>query len=396
MRVTPWARSSPSRAASTLSGLASDVTSAPGASPNSASMARRMRAERGRGQQGRRSAAEEHRAHRDLLGTERGPREGDLGDREARVGLRRDGGAAGAPAELGGGVGVEVAVAAAGHAERHVHVDPERPLAQPAARALRQAPVGGHGLAVGQCARHASHATRSHATRLPEVSGWRARGVIGGTGSPPYAGGHRGVVPRGQDRLDWKDRVHGRRVYRVYGRHRWQITSGSGRPSTPGTRRTPPRSRRPPPLRPGRLPGTAADRLPGAPAARRLPDAPGADRLPGGSGAAGPADRVPGRDEPGDARGLHGPGACGRRAEGRVRRGPALPGGVQRPDGAGVRRPHVRRTGRADGRPARGAVPDGLAGTRLPAAAPAGATQARTRWPSPRWCWAWPSSSPPG
>jgi hypothetical protein len=41
-RVTPWARSSPSTAWSTLSGLASVVTSARGANPNSASMARRI------------------------------------------------------------------------------------------------------------------------------------------------------------------------------------------------------------------------------------------------------------------------------------------------------------------------------------------------------------------
>src|SRR5579875_99480 len=68
------------------------------------------------------------------------------------------------------------------------------------------------------------------------------------------------------------------------------------------------------------------------------------------------------------ARGHRGPGTGRRRAEGGLRRGTADPGGVQRPDGPGVRGAHLRRTGRADRGPA--ARSDaGLAAACLPAAA---------------------------
>jgi hypothetical protein len=89
--------------------------------------------ERRRGHQGRRPAAEEHRADRDVSAvsgrSEHLAGEPDLGHGQAGVAAHGYRGGAGRPAELGGGVGVEVAVAAAGGAERHVHVEPERPLA---------------------------------------------------------------------------------------------------------------------------------------------------------------------------------------------------------------------------------------------------------------------------
>src|ERR1700733_6233335 len=88
--------------------------------------------------------------------------------------------------------------------------------------------------------------------------------------------------------------------------------------------------------------------LPGS--AGRLPD-PG--RLPGPAWRlSGPAGRLPDEGARRHASGLGGPGTCRRRAQGRVRRGPADPGRVQRPDGAGLRRPHLRGAGHADGRPA--------------------------------------------
>ena len=138
-------------------------------------------AEGGRGHQGRRPAAKEHRAHRDVrtvfISGEHLAGERDLGEREAGVAAHGYRGAAGRPAEFGGSVGVEVAVAAAGRAERHVYVDPERPLTQPADRALRQDPVDGDGLAVGQ--------GTGHAATLPAREGT-------GAGPPPVRGGSQG------------------------------------------------------------------------------------------------------------------------------------------------------------------------------------------------------------
>ena len=95
-----------------------------------------------RPEQRRRTAAEEDGLHREVAVTEDPPGQPDLRDRG--LGVRRSRGA-GLVAELGGGVGVEVAVAAPDRAERHVHVDPERAGAQLGQRRLRQRPVGGAG-----------------------------------------------------------------------------------------------------------------------------------------------------------------------------------------------------------------------------------------------------------
>ena len=71
-------------------------------------------------EQRRRSAADEHRLHV-------GRRAKQVGG-QLQLGAQRDQPAVGIrAAQLGGRVGVEVAVAAAGRAERHVDVDAERP-----------------------------------------------------------------------------------------------------------------------------------------------------------------------------------------------------------------------------------------------------------------------------
>ena len=123
------------------------------------------RAQRGRWQQGGRPAAEEHRADREvrsmpitmlitgLLTGQHPAREPDLGDGQVRIAAER--GRGGTGTEFGGGIGVEVAVAAPGGAERHVDVEAERPLAQPGPRAIGQRPRGGDRLAVGEGSRHA-------------------------------------------------------------------------------------------------------------------------------------------------------------------------------------------------------------------------------------------------
>ena len=140
-------------------------------------------AEGGRGHQGGRPAAEEHRAHRDVRARfasgQHLPGEPDLGQGQGGIAAQRDDGRAGPAAEFGGGVGVEVAVAAAGRAERHVHVNPERLLAQPAVRAVRQEPVGGDGFTVGQGTRHASHATCPGGPRGSGGRGVCPLGVMG-------------------------------------------------------------------------------------------------------------------------------------------------------------------------------------------------------------------------
>ena len=167
--------------------------------------------ERRRGHQGRRPAAEEHRAHREVSAVSRRSEhlagEPDLGDRQAGVAAHGYRGGAGRPAEFGGGVGVEVAVAAAGRAERHVHVDPERPLAQPAGA---RSPAGSRRR--GRAHRRAGHQACSHAT-CPGAA-------------RPCAAGSRGPsrqehLPNwGFARLDWKSRGHGTQSGRVHGRRR--------------------------------------------------------------------------------------------------------------------------------------------------------------------------------
>ena len=80
--------------------------------------------------------------------------EPDLGDGQVRVRAERSRGGTGT--EFGGGLGVEVAVAAPGGTERHVDVEAERPLAQAGQRAVRQRPRDWDRLTVRQGARHAA------------------------------------------------------------------------------------------------------------------------------------------------------------------------------------------------------------------------------------------------
>jgi hypothetical protein len=138
---------------------------------------------RGGRQQGRRPAAEEHRADAGVDVAEDLAGEADLGDRQRGIGGERRGRAA---AELGRGVGVEVAVSAAGCAERDVHVDPEGPRSEAGPRAFRQGSLGGDGLTIRQGARHGSHATRRNASGCPD--GWCSRRVSPDRRFPGSAG----------------------------------------------------------------------------------------------------------------------------------------------------------------------------------------------------------------
>ena len=102
-------------------------------------------------QQRRRAAAEEHARRLRYLGPEHLTGEPDLGGRLA--GVRRT---AGPAAELGCGVGVEVAVSAPGLAERHMHIDAERTAHQARRRTVGQGAVARRGLTGGRRARHGS------------------------------------------------------------------------------------------------------------------------------------------------------------------------------------------------------------------------------------------------
>src|SRR5262249_15843528 len=134
--------------------------------------------------------------------------------------------------ELRGRVRVEIAVSAAGGAERHVHVEAERALAEPGARAPGQRPRGGYLHAnwkraradfVGQCTK--LDTSRAHRTTRPVLKA-------------------KGAGLRGQDDAG-----------RVYGRPGGEVANGSGRPSPCGmacppaprgrTRSTTARPRRP-------------------------------------------------------------------------------------------------------------------------------------------------------
>ncbi len=117
----------------------------------------------GCGQQRRRAAAEEHGRDRTRLDAFENPRrEPDLGDR--LVGVRVPPGAA----QLLRRVGVEVAVAAAHPAERHVDIDPEVALGGAGRRGRRQRPVGRSRVAERQ---HAGHQRRTRwKTRMARLA----------------------------------------------------------------------------------------------------------------------------------------------------------------------------------------------------------------------------------
>ena len=133
MRVKPASRRAASEAGSTLSGLASVVTSASGARPNVARTSRRTAARSATGSSvGVPPPKKTVDAGRDPV-AEHAP-----GQRELRAGGAREGLARAPAGQLGRGVGVEVAVAAAGRAERDVDVD-----AEGARRAPRRAPRRG-------------------------------------------------------------------------------------------------------------------------------------------------------------------------------------------------------------------------------------------------------------
>ncbi|CAM5574993.1 hypothetical protein SALBM217S_07552 [Streptomyces griseoloalbus] len=109
-----------------------------------------------RGEQGGRASADEHRAHRARVVAEDLPGQPDLVDEGLGVVVAGGEHAAGA-AQLGRGVGVEVAVAAAGGAVGDVQVEPEGAVGRPGERGRGQRAVGGDGLAVGECGRHVLH-----------------------------------------------------------------------------------------------------------------------------------------------------------------------------------------------------------------------------------------------
>jgi hypothetical protein len=104
----------------------------------------------GGGQKGRRAATEEDGVDDRGGAVEHTGGQGDLGQHSVCVG-----GLVGAAAQLGGRVGVEVAVAAPAGAERHVHVDAEAPPADIRQRRRRKCPVAGSGFTLGQRSRHA-------------------------------------------------------------------------------------------------------------------------------------------------------------------------------------------------------------------------------------------------
>ena len=98
-----------------------------------------------RPEQRRRTAAEED-GDRQVAVAQDPPSQPDLRDRG--LGVRRPA-RPGLVAQLGGGVGVEVAVAAPDRAERHVHVEPERRLPSSASAASGSAPSAGAGSPAG-------------------------------------------------------------------------------------------------------------------------------------------------------------------------------------------------------------------------------------------------------
>ncbi len=108
------------------------------------------------GQQGGGAAADEDRADLARVVAEHLAGQADLVDECPGVVVAGGEDAAGA-AQLGRGVGVEVAVAAAGRAVRHVQVEAEGAVGGPGERGRGQGTVGGDGFAVGECGGHAFH-----------------------------------------------------------------------------------------------------------------------------------------------------------------------------------------------------------------------------------------------
>ena len=182
IRLKPAPRSSSRSQSATLSGLDSVVTSAPVGEPELRGD-RRQRSRPGRPG----SAASAYRRRRRPCDTGRStspstpPGQPYLCDR--RLGVRRPRRAGRARPSSLGGVGVEVAVAAPHRAERHVHVEPERPPAQPRQRALRQRPVRGDRItrraARTACAHPRTTGVGSSASRrhIPAPSGGRPGAV---------------------------------------------------------------------------------------------------------------------------------------------------------------------------------------------------------------------------
>ena len=134
-RVKPASRSRSRSARSTLSGLASVVTSASGRTPSSSRTAPSSRARSAGGSRVGVPPPRKTVAAGDVGVAEHPAGQPHLRDR--RPGVR---GLRGPAAELGRGVGVEVAVAAAGGAEGHVDVHPERTRAEAGAAPTRAAP----------------------------------------------------------------------------------------------------------------------------------------------------------------------------------------------------------------------------------------------------------------
>src|SRR5690606_13904931 len=107
-------------------------------------------------EQGGGAAADEHGADLARVVAQDLPRQPDLVDEGLGVVVAGGQHTAGA-AQLGGGVGVEVAVAAAGRAVRDVQVEAEGAAGRPGERGGGQGTVGGDGLAVGECGGHVLH-----------------------------------------------------------------------------------------------------------------------------------------------------------------------------------------------------------------------------------------------
>ena len=134
-------------------------------------------------QQRRGAAADEHRLDRGPRVAER-PRRRGRSSRSAASAKVVD--ARAVRAQLGQRVGVEVAVAAAHRAERHVQVDAERALSQGRQGRRGQRPVSGRGVAVGQGARHPAIVSAVRGAPCHgSPDGCRQRQPLAGAGTSP-------------------------------------------------------------------------------------------------------------------------------------------------------------------------------------------------------------------